>query len=208
MGYMITSLAALSDDGHGLFLIFFPTNQLKYEWINTWIYERFGLIAQRLGPEAVLVAPVYREGYRDNLRPECPFWFGRDADILLHTGFPFLAVTRDPNMVSSPKSDAVLINLAAFQNELSLSGLFDELIATKSTELPARLANLPISIPSTDLRHDDEYPPRGAWILSEALELKPNFFGLGVNINNMADRWFRGRSARRRRKWAVGKKTS
>lgn len=197
LGFFVSSGAALSGDTkHGLFLFFVPTSRLQYEWINSWIYERFRDLARRLGPEAVIVAPSEGSEYRD---------LGSEVDRagrafpfdILESEFPFLVVSHSPEaLVSGDETSALAINLAAFDDKEALARLFDELIlASRSGVRDVRRIHL--TVPMKDLT--GEYnTDQGNWdfAFEEALELKPNLFGLGLNINAVA-KWFRKWRARR-----------
>jgi hypothetical protein len=193
MGYYVSSIATLKGDQlHGLFLFFVPARLLQYEWVNGWVYDRFMDLGRRLGPEAVIVAPVDRHGYRDIRDPDAPER-GFERVAVLHSGFPFLIVSPTPDALSVG-AGALAINLAAFGNEAGVANLFDELIASANSGTPIdpRKLVVPAKTPSDRDQHGDDYSES----VMDSLELKPNVFGVGVNINALAHWWLAWRARR------------
>lgn len=188
----MTAIANLQGDSfHDTFLIFVPGGRsLEYQWIDRWMYEKFGTMARELGPKSVLVAPPEGEAYadfNDKLGPERRLgWVpqGVGAVNMLHRGYPFLMITGSPGSMTSADGtssfDGFVVNLAAFRDGSQLARFFDGLIrGSRERHSVDRLAEL---VPNTNV---------GAvrFLAEEGFEIKPNFFGVGVNVNAIAGWW-------------------
>lgn len=189
MGYYISSAFSVSpNDRHSYFVYFVPGlepyERLSTDWINSWVHDHFAKIAQALGPNGVIVSPPPGANWDDDtdFRRHLPFSTASNGeDAFLHGGMPFLLLSRSPlqpdNMGSS---EGLALNLVKCANEHELALLFDTVV--------------------TGIRNDDwqyiidKFPPQepakqpdnfGGWLdtLSKVIELKPNVFGIGVNLN-------------------------
>jgi hypothetical protein len=116
---------------------------------------------------------------------------------VLHSHFPFFVISREP-LGRSADGDAVpfaVVNLAAL-DEPGLTQLVDDLV-----EEARRGGDLMDCVPEMAVDLSNEYDDRyGGWgfAFAEALELKPNVFGVGLNGNAIVE-WLRARKARRTR---------
>jgi hypothetical protein len=77
-------------------------------------------------------------------------------------------------------TDAAIISLGGCDTPYTLGAVFDvivEAIATDDWEAIGRLPEFPSVVPESNW----------AWALADAIELKPNLFGLGVNFNKILE---------------------
>ena len=201
MGYIVSSLLSVGkDDPHRSFIYYLPTRRFAYQWINDWIYQQFHEVAARLGPDAVLIAPPPgRDRYRD-WTPESLIRGFSDAlegchegsTEFLHTGLPFLVVSRRPVRPGDDPAPFAAINLASL-DETKLLLLFDILIeaASEGADLVDRIPDLGSKLVRNDLDDDAD-------LFDQAIEIKPSIFGIGLNGNVLLE-WLRQRRARRDR---------
>ena len=192
MGYRVSSVLAIAaEDPHSHFLDFLPTRRVRYEWINDWVASRFDSLAAKLGPDAVIVtAPVGREEefWRSMSRTQVELMQSFQPDRryadpgFLHSGWPFLVVSRRPLAVPAgppaerEHADFAAVNLAEYA-EPELGVLLDELV-----ERARAGADLLDAVPS--LMSGPHAISKGSdWHFDQALELKPNVFGIGLNVN-------------------------
>lgn len=185
MGYKVHSVMSVSSaDGHEYFVYYLPAAKIASLWLNNWINSNFDLLASKLGPKAVLItaASGQEDSFRhsaheieDNLSESLRPVGGHREEAVLHEGAPMLLVTRAPLRIDLPADtvECAAINLSAY-GEGELAALFDHLIEAIEEERDP-LEGIPVAL--IDGRKDDVYR------YSEALELKPNIFGLGVNGN-------------------------
>jgi hypothetical protein len=206
MGYFVSSILAIGkDDPHRAFVYFLPTRRVKYEWINDWVYERFSVLATKLGPDAVIVAPPpgehhddYYAAWRDPLSAQSAFSpVSEQESGVLHSGFPFLVVSRRPvGVVTAGKTPFAAVNLATLDAE-GLTLLIDDLVEAAYNGL-----DLLDSIPSINADLSHEYDETGGWseIIAEGIQLRPNVFGMGLDLNAMINWLRRWRASRARSK--------
>ncbi|WP_162908294.1 hypothetical protein [Allorhizocola rhizosphaerae] len=204
MGYRVSSILLIPpNDKHCAFVYYVPTYSVRYSWINDAVYDAFELVASRLGPRAVLIGPHKDNpyAYSDSLTQvfmEGEARANRDwRSSFLHVGLPFLIGTRRPLSVEDPPemTDLAAINLAAFKDADSIRGLLDLIIAATRTgrdlveDLPRIERQAHQVVKAYD---DDEILDEDDWsfVFEKALELKPNVFGLGLNLNAVAT-WLR-----------------
>lgn len=186
MGYMVTALAAIGeDDYHSLFLTYIPSHgRVATEWVNDWIYAKFSSLAATLGPDAVLIAPANRYGDRDFQGLRGIFRGNDRTTKFIHAGYPLLVVSGLPMRASTVDRDvnAIVINLAAFQGDAGLAGLFDQL-ADQSRNHAGDVRSLRLDVPDVDLT-----PQHPGWdhFFNLAVQLKPNMFGVGLDLNEIA----------------------
>lgn len=203
MGYKVHSFLSVgSADGHEYFLYYLPAQGMASLWLNQWINANFDRLASKLGPKAVLItAPDGREDnfvesgreVMDLLRQsledgtwEASRW---EVDRLLHEGGPILLVSRRPLHPEHVKEavDCAAINLGGYDPQ-RLAVLFDHVIRAIQEE---RDPVEGIPLPDVQGSHTPGY--------MDALELKPNIFGLGINGNAVIELLRRWRERRRER---------
>lgn len=196
MGYMVSSLLTVGvDDPHRSFIYYLPTDRFAHQWVNDWIYDRFQKVAGRLGPNAVLIAPHDRDNLQESFG-EALDW--ESEDDFLHAGLPFLVVSRRPVRPSGDGEPTpfAAINLASL-DEAKLGELFDVLVeaASKDGDLLDSIPTLGAKLANDD--SDDRH------YFSQAIELKPHIFGIGLNGNLLLDFFSRRRDRRLREKTIV-----
>lgn len=193
MGYYVTSVFAVSpNDKHSYFVYFIPGHdyQLSTAWVDDWVHLHFSKIAQRLGPMGVIVSPPRGTNWEADrigeLILEWPFTdlSNYEDDFLHHGQMPFLLLSRSP-LQPDPKNgkEGIAINLAKCANEKELAQVFDTIITgIRKDDLQYIVNNFPLQ------EHAEKPDERGRWIeWSKILELKPNVFGIGVNLNAAMD---------------------
>lgn len=192
MGYQISSiLGVASDDLHSYFLYYIPSQGFEYrkcEWMNEYMAKNFTRIAQLVGPNAVFITPLdyNRREYYEKVNTIEGFFCrgeGRRRDILAicHSGRPFLIFSKTP-LCENTSGDGIIIDLAGIQDEATLGAVLDAIIKTICSDSFEDFVNhLPELTPSED-RPDPMHLD-----LTTMLELKPNVFGLGVNLNAVID---------------------
>ena len=207
VGYQVVSIAAVRcDTAHTHFVYFIPGSYLENEWVNEWFGSHFNTIAVRLGPAGVIVAPLvgrereYRESFEtrgqigaelvelgESFRED---WRAATRHVL-HTGWPLLVVSQrafDPDDDRRENADFAIVNLSTC-SEPQLARLVDGLIERSQTnrDLVPALEDL-----TRDWARPTGLGSLAAWIAEEGLELKPNLFGIGLNVNAIAA-WYRRR---------------
>jgi len=200
MGYKVSSFLSVSvADGHEHFLYYLPARGMASLWLNDWVDSNFDRLASKLGPHSVLItSPEGREnefwksGYEvarllhESLEPR----YGTLAGDLLHAGGPVLIISRKPLRPGhqDEEIECAAVNLSAYDSQ-SLAGLFDRVIEA----LDAGADPLEV-IPSSEIgKGSEEYQ------FIEALELKPNVFGIGIDGNTvirMLKKWRKQRQKR------------
>lgn len=213
MGYRLGSITVIGrDDYHSYFAYFLPSTRMKYEWINQFFEDRFDSIATKIGPEGVIIAPLRHalSRYRDEIVSE----LYRAANpikrsqlhYLLSSGFPFLIVSRHPIgtlLTHSNEEAAVALNLAAMRDADQLAELLDTLIDAALRSVDDMLECIPDL--SRRLLTEPESQDGGLQISDflQALELKPNVMGVGLNINEAIRIVQRLQARRKRRKFGL-----
>lgn len=197
MGYYISSLFAVSpNDKHSYFIYFIPGYEFESNWINEWMNKQFIRIAQTIGPNGVIIAPsrnhddrflaelLNLEGTGGCLFDYCyskitgkPYPYGDNLEeIMLHRGEPLLLLSRTPLQKDNSDNQAMLIRLTDCLDEKCLSRVIDILLSTIKNDNMQELEKLNeifLKPQKTKAKFD----------ALEAVELKPNFFGVGVNFN-------------------------
>lgn len=200
MGFKVSSFLSISiADGHEHFLYYLPARGMGSLWLNDWVASNFDRLASKLGPDAVLItSPEGREnefwesGYEvmhlmhDSLEPH----YGTLAGDFLHGNGPVLIISRKPLRPEhrDEEIECAAINLSAYDSQ-SLAGLFDQVIeALDAGEDPLE------AIPSSEAgKGTAEYG------FVEALELKPNVFGIGIDGNALIKMLKKWRERRQKR---------
>lgn len=188
MGYYVTSAFAVSpNDKHSYFVYFIPGREpykrLSTAWINTWVHAHFSEIAQALGPIGVIVSPPTGKNWDDReVGLAYPFMYNsEDEDGFLHGHMPFLLILRSPLQPETEgNKDGIAINLVKCADEQELASVFDTIITgIRNDSWQYIVENYP------NQERAEEPNNYGGWLvrLSRVLELKPNVFGLGVNLN-------------------------
>ena len=206
MGYYVSSVTVISpDDNHNYFAYYLPTTRLRYEWINEFFTSNFSLIADKIGPEGVIVAPTVNasEEYSSELIRLLEEFYpmGRSARFI-HSGFPFLVVSRRPiasgTIHGSKELECVALNLAAVRDEEELRNLVDTLILACLSRVDDILPLASGLAKDLSKEHNDEH----GWSFSfkEAVEIKPNVFGIGINVSSILSDMHRNIKIYRQRK--------
>ncbi|HEU4738415.1 MAG TPA: hypothetical protein VFS54_04950 [Solirubrobacterales bacterium] len=194
MGYKISSFLSVSRaDGHEHFLYYLPARGMASLWLNEWVNSNFDRLASKLGPQAVLItAPDGQEAEFSKSGDQVlrllydsldPVVFRGPASDLLHGGGPVLIVSRKPLYPEKPEEEieCAAINLSAYDPQ-RLAVLFDQVIDAVQTGAD------PLDVISGS--EVGKGSPDYEYI--EALELKPNIFGIGIDGNaviGMLKKW-------------------
>jgi hypothetical protein len=143
-------------------------------------------ISSAIGPQESLLS-----GFSEALG-----WDHEASTVFLHTGLPFLVVSRRPVRPADNPAPFAAINLASL-DEAKLLLLFDSLIeaASEGADLVDRAPDLGSALAGHDL--DDD-----AALFEQAIEIRPSIFGVGLNGNALLE-WLRRRRARRDREQKI-----
>lgn len=97
---------------------------------------------------------------------------------MLHSGRPFLIFSDTPIQAKDESNTAIIIDLGAYPNEKALGQVIDVLLSIMQTGDFTLLENLPNPHPDFEPRANEKEMQ-----YLDALELKPNVFGVGINFN-------------------------
>ena len=188
MGFYVSSAFSVSsNDKHSYFVYFIPGREpydrLSTAWINSWVHEHFSEIAQSLGPTGVIVSPPPGTSWRDDERRLAGQIMDRSKfeDEFLHGHMPILLLSRIPLQPGLDEhKEGIAINLVKCADDGELAGVFDTIITgIREDNWQYIIDNYPLQVPAEE---PDGY---GGWLqmLNKVVELKPNVFGHGVNLN-------------------------
>jgi len=195
MGYSVSSIFTVSpDDKHSYFVYYVPGRQPYYnfsiQWVNEWMHKNFHNIASSIGPIGLIITPPqtrdsfqFRESYFNGLYGVLDEVL--EHDYFLHEPFPFLIITKSPLKKEEKMSEGYLVNMVNFKNEQELNTFFDKLIQQIRTNNWEKIVEI---FPEQELaKEPDTY---GRWYKgwNEIIQLKPNFFGIGININKAIEK--------------------
>lgn len=194
MGYQVSSFLAISpNDKHRYFLYFVPAHSYKSpskQWINLYFNVAFGAIATAIGPGGVIITPTqggaekYIESIAEIRSGGCLFsrneMFSEPSDVLpdyLHNGQPYLIISKQPILPNS-KCEGAIINLASVPDETTLGIITHAIVeCIKADDLGKLKEMLPSWARSYELSKLDKF--------TCMLELKPNLFGIGINLKEV-----------------------
>ena len=221
MGFVARSISQITDDDdHGYFLYYMPARRLSYQWVNDYFASKLVTLAGQIGPRGgLMIVPnlVALTDYSAELLARISeLGISVTSTRFLRSGFPFLIVSRWPlhsdKMIDGSRPNFVAVNLAAIDDEVKLTSFIDDLCSTidlgflvEEKEGEGEDYLKAISSLDKDLtkQYDDKYG-RYSFAFSEALELKPNVFGIGVNIDSIIRDVLNNLHVRRERKKKMG----
>jgi hypothetical protein len=178
LGYALTSVANLPIEDNVNLYIFILGNAGWHGDLYEIVDRNFENIAREIGPNAVIVKGLVANYFPEELRKQ---YFGEAHELLWRKGAPALLITDSHPDQLLAESLRLFIPLEEVKARFgSFDAFFDELAAFARRENDDFLD-----------RFEDTRP-----LLSEGLkviELKPNFFGFGVNINALIDLFRRKR---------------
>jgi len=171
MGYMLSSLGNLPVQDNISLYIFIVNGRWKGGF-NDVIEKNFGALAKEIGPNSVIAKGFDPEAWSDQV---CSKYLGKDtstsSDIL-----PALLLTDAHPEKLTEKSLRLLVPLRDAEKRFGgIEPFFAALADFAKSRNPAFLA-----------RFKDKGSLRSkVWSI---LELKPNFFGFGINLKELAGR--------------------
>lgn len=192
MGYRVSRLSSIStNDDHSYFLYFLPGSEYRQrnsEMVNQYFEDSFFHIAKDLGPNGVIVTPHRdAEEYISDIAGlelnGCIFayqdGFKRDElEEIFHNGHPYLIVTKDALSLSKKADDAIIIDLDTIPSDQHLGQLVHLLVLSiKKNDLNYFIDNF--------THWDRAYDKDGLSKYLSALELRPNLFGIGVDLKKL-----------------------
>ncbi|HAS8250651.1 TPA: hypothetical protein I7673_22595 [Vibrio vulnificus] len=198
MGYYVSSALSVSlSDSHSFFVYYVPADEnfmrMSTSWIDDWVHENFSKIAGMLGPNGVIVAPSPKKRWEDGSFNEFHCLFDEYTDYddnFLYIKSPFLLISTSPirrENVVEVERNGIAINLASCADEKELSEVIDILIdGIKDNNLEYIVEKFP-------KQNSCKAPTEGGsgfHALNNMVELKPNIFGLGVNLNAILEMAF------------------
>ncbi|MEU1396396.1 hypothetical protein ABZ403_10080 [Micromonospora zamorensis] len=175
-----------NNDGYAWFLYYVPSNTLQHSWINDWMAAHFDRVAERIGPDAVLItsfASRQTEYIHDLAR--AIDWSRLSETNRQIDWNPALIASRLP-LRADADPEAMIIDLGGASSDRHLEILLDS-VAEQIRE------GGEITRPVADCDN-------GALGLLGFLELKPNIAGVGLNVNAIVE-WYRRRGDDRRRRF-------
>jgi hypothetical protein len=220
MGFIVRSISQIADDdNHGYFLYYMPGRRLSYQWINDYFASELASLAGQIGPRGGLViAPnlVALTDYSAELLARITeLGIPVTSTRFLRSGFPFLIISRWPlhsdKMIDGSQPNFIAINLAALDEKYKLMSFIDNVCAAIDglyySEIEGEEHDFLKSIGSLDKdltkQYNDKYG-RYSFAFSEALELKPNIMGIGVNLNSIIHDVLNNLHVRRERRKKIG----
>ena len=187
MGYHVSTIFSVSpNDKHSYFIYHIPSQSFEFKWIDDWLEENFKRIAESVGPSGVIISPHENKGeeFIESILEinggGCIFCSASDSNSsgVLHAGFPFLIISRIPLQNIEDNADVIMINLAGCKEKGKLGLVFDVIVRVVKEDNWNLLDTIPLQKPV-------KYPSNWAFALNEAIELKPNFFGVGIDLNSI-----------------------
>ena len=180
MGYVLTSVANLPIEEDVNLYIFILGNAGWHGDLYEIVDRNFDNIAREIGPNAVIVKGLVANYFPEELRERI---FGEPHDLLWRKGAPALLITNAHPDQLRPDSLRLFVPLEEVKECFgSFDAFFDTLAAF------ARRENNDFLDRFEDTR---DLLAEGL----EVLELKPNFFGFGVNIKALIELFRRKRRA-------------
>jgi hypothetical protein len=188
MGLKVSRVLAVGEnDAYAWFLYYVPSNALQHGWINDWMAAHFDRVAERIGPDAVLIAPFAsrQEAYIKDLA-EAINW-SRLSEANRQIGWnPALIATRLP-LRADAEPEAMIIDLDLVPSERRLAMVLDA-VAEQIRE-------------GGEITGPVNGRGDGALGVLGFLELKPNIAGVGLNVNAFVESYRRRRGDDRRRRF-------
>lgn len=184
MGYVVSTVFAVpSNDRHSFFVYYVPARdpyrKLATDWINDWVHSNFGRLASFAGPNGVVILPHKAWG-DDDYKGIGYCLFENFDDGFLHGKMPFLIISRVPLEKGKGASQAIAINLVKCENERELELVFDNILdGIRRNDWQSIIDNFPLQAAA---KEPEGY---GGWysMLNKVVQLKPNLFGIGLNLN-------------------------
>ena len=194
MGYQLSSFLAVSpSDKHRYFLYFIPARKYRDPskiWINEYFEDAFSSIARAIGPTGVVVTPTeggaeeYVESIAGIRSGGCLFsqhqLFSEPSDRLpdyLHNGQPYLILSAQPVLPES-KCEGMILNLDSVPDKATLGKIIHAIIDSIKGE---KIEILREALPEWDRSYDQKKLDS----FTRMLELKPNLFGIGINLKEV-----------------------
>lgn len=170
MGYMLSSFGELPIEEDVTLYIFVIDVNWKGGVMQS-IEENFALLAQRIGPKAVIA-----KGFQESLWSEeiCYKYLGVDYDKLIESLPALLVTDSHPDQISE-ESLRLFIPLDRAEKKYASIASFFSALTDFAHNRDADFLNK---------FHDVSALDRALNII----DLKPNFFGLGVNVNALIKR--------------------
>lgn len=172
MGYMLSSLGNLLVQNNISLYIFVVNGRWKGEF-NDAIEKNFGALANQIGPNSVIAKGFDPEAWSDQV---CSLYLGRDTKTMMDVLPALLLTDAHPDRLTE-KSLRLLVPLRDADKRFGgIEAFFGALAAFARSGDPSFLARFA----------DKESLTNKVWSM---LELKPNFFGFGINIKELLARF-------------------
>lgn len=204
MGYSITSAYSISPDDKHSYFIFYWGDYFVDETAK-WIDNNFVNIAKALGPRGVIVRGLCKdfgnelmEIYQKDIQTMFIERRFMDMSWLMHRFFDtfedkynisreyqkFLLITdKNPHKIEENKDTIFyIIPLNSIENSSEIEELITDITACVK-------ANDFSSIDNFLKRKFGKKPTNLSQVVNEAVELKPNIAGIGINLNYIVDRF-------------------
>jgi len=171
MGYMLTSLGNLPIQDDISLYIFVVNGRWRGEF-NDVIEKNFGALAKQIGPNSVIAKGFDAEAWSDQV---CSKYLGKNTRTMIDILPALLLTDAHPDRLKE-KSLRLLVPLRDAEKRFGgVEAFFSALADFAKSRDPAFLARF----------EDKESLRSKAW---SVLELKPNFFGFGINLKDLVAR--------------------
>lgn len=171
MGYMLSSLGNLPVQDDVSLYIFVVNGRWNGEF-DEIIERNFGALAKQIGPQSVIAKGFEPEAWSDQV---CAKYLGKDTRTL-YDAFPALLITDSHPERISDKTLRLLVPLRDAEKRFGgITVFFSGLAEFARNRDPAFLKRF----------EEKESLKDKAW---SVLELKPNFFGFGINLKELVAR--------------------
>ena len=171
MGYMLTSLGNLPVQDDISLYIFVVNGRWRGEF-NDLIEKNFGALAKQIGPDSVIAKGFDPEVWSDQV---CSKYLGKDTKTMIDVLPALLITDAHPDRLTET-SLRLLVPLRDAEKRFGgVEAFWGALADFAKSRDPAFLARF----------EDKESLKSKAWSI---LELKPNVFGFGINLKELAAR--------------------
>jgi len=169
MGYMLTALGNLPVQDEISLYIFIVNGRWKGEF-DDLLERNFGTLAKQIGPNSVIAKGFDAETWSDQV---CSKYLGKDIKTMFDVLPALLLTDAHPDHLTD-KSLRLLVPLRDAEKRFGgVETFFTELADFAKSKNPAFLARF---------AHKETLKSK-AWSI---LELKPNFYGFGINLKELA----------------------
>lgn len=171
MGYSLSSIAKLPIDKENEFYIFILGGNANWEGgILQTLFKNFDILAKEIGHNSIIAKGLNPREWSQELSS---IYFGENTNA--ENYFPGILITDSHPENFTKDSMRILISLNQVKEKFDNIEQFFNLL----TDFTTRKNDSFIEFVETNVNWLNE--------LNKAVDLKPNFIGLGININSLLD---------------------